>query len=401
MPRPVLILALLAWLACPARAVFLKSQMERIDHEPLFDSEYFLDLLSFSYPASWEEDWKASTGPAYRINGASLDCCDLLLQQELKFRKSLSEGLSFRFRLVQQEDKDRQDLHHWLELDQRLGMGFSAQAFGEPAFRKEDADIGFGLAWQGGGLRAGARRNFVDFNFNERGSTNQRYSLKPQTDELSLEFAPGEHRLEASLELDHPLRREVPAENRVFSFRRTTLSLGWRQAPAGGWARSLRYGYEFQKKGDLFNPDPSIASLESRRQVHRLLASAEGSLGPRDRLEAGGLFLSRAARADNAHDSSAGFFHRRWELEPYARWRRKARDWLETELAGFLALGENRQRSASGGPSLYEGVVEAKLGAGLEFLFGASGRIGLYGNFDLDRPDKTWDGGSVRALFLF
>lgn len=402
--RRLALAVLFVWCAClsSAHAVFIKTQMETIDHEPLFDSEYFADILSFSAPAEWDELWRGSTATAYRINSASLDCCDLLLQQELRLQKRLVDGLDFRFRLIQQEDKERQDLHYRLEFEKSLGWGFSALAFGEPTFRKEDSDIGFGLAWERGWLKAAARHNFVDFNFNQRGSTTQRYSRKPATDDFTVEFAPAERRFWASLELDHPLRREIPDENRVFSYRRTTLTLGAGRDPRGGWSRRLEYGYEFQRKGNLFNPDPGTASIENLRRVHRVLAAAEGPLTERDRLEAGQALLVRAARTDNVHDPQAGIFHRRWEAQPYARWRRTVKPWLLTELATFLTLGENRRRfAAEAAPSAYGILAEAKLGAGVDFLFGPSGRIGLYGTFDLDSPAHPWDGGNMRAMFFF
>lgn len=393
---------LLGWLP-HAHALFVKTQMERIDHETLFDSEYFIDLLSFSTPLEWEDSWRASTAPvSYRINSASLDCCDLLLQQELRLRKDLGKGWRFKFRLLQDEDKERQELHHRLELEKSLGAGFSALLFGEPAFRKEDSDIGVGLAYARGPFKASARRNFVDFNFNQRGSTSQNYSRKPLTDDISFEYSPSGWRLSSAVEIDHPLRRQVPAENRVFSYRRTTAVLGVRHEPVGAFSRRLEYRYEFQKKGDLFNPDPAVVSIENQRQVHRVLAAVEGALSPDDRLEAGGVWLTRAARTDNAHASNAGAFHRRWEVQPYARWRRLLNASLVGELAGFFSFGENRRRFPGGSsPALFDGIVEAKLGAGLDFLFGPSGRLGIYSTFDADGPGHPWDGGNIRAMFLF
>jgi len=52
-------------------------------------------------------------------------------------------------------------------------------------------------------------------------------------------------------------------------------------------------------------------------------------------------------------------------------------------------------------PERYETVAEAKLGAALEFKFGTAGLISLGGVLDLDKPGKAWDGGSVKAMFLF
>jgi hypothetical protein len=331
------------------------------------------------------------------------DGCDLLLQQELKFRRTLLEGLDFRFHFLQDEDKERQELHHWLELEKSLPWGFSFLALGEPTFRKEDSDIGFGLGYTlAKNLKLGLRHLFVDFNFNDRNSTSQRYARKPFTDQFSAEYERGGQAWAASLEIDSPLIRELPAESRVFSYRRTRFNLTWRQEVLQGLSRRAEYAYEFQRKGDLFSPDPTVASIESLRKVHRFLGASAWTLSSQDRIEAGSVFFLRAARSDKAHAPAAGIFYQRWELEPYARWRRTLSAWLVSELGGFLSLGENLRRFPGGAaPSSYEGVVQAKIAGGLDFLFGPSGRIGVYGAFDLDGPGHLWDGGNIRAMFLF
>jgi len=379
--------------------------MERIDHEPLFDSEYFLDLLSFSYPIVWDDIWNASTGPVYRVNGASLDCCSLMLQQDIRLGKRLTKSLEFKFRLWQNEEKEHHDFHYQIELEQKLGLGFSASLFGEPTFHKEDSDIGFGLAYEQPQVwRAAARHTFVDFNFNKRGSTTQRYATYPASDDFIVAARPHpDWMVSTDIEVDSPLRREVPDENLTFSYRRTALNLTLRHAPPERFSRKLSYGYEFEAKGDLYNPVPAgKISLSARRQVHHVLAAVEGPLSDRDRLEAGHMLLLRAARADNANDGDLGLFYRRWEAQPYARWRRNLKPWLTSELAGFFSFGENRQRGANKAGSLLATVAEAKLGAGADFVFGPSGRIGLYGTFDMDEiGSQPFDGGNIRAMFLF
>ena len=109
--------------------------MDRVDTEHLFDSEYFLDLRSFAWSRASEDSWAASTG-GYRVNGASLDCCDLYLDQSLLFTRRLTPGLEFRFLFVALSDKARQESHHYLEFEKALGAGWSAEIFGEPTFRK-------------------------------------------------------------------------------------------------------------------------------------------------------------------------------------------------------------------------------------------------------------------------
>ncbi len=404
LPRRALILALAAWLAAPpAAALFQKSQADLVDAERRFDSEYFLDLLGFSPPMSWDDAWAGSTA-AYRINGASLDCCDLLLRQELKFSRPLTPGLDFSFRLVQNGDKDQIELHHFLELEKTLAGGFAAQLFGEPTPAKEDADIGVGLAWSprsAPGLRLAVRRTWVDFVFNQRGSTSQSYTRKPLTDEARAQWSGRNDRAWAALEFDHPLRRAFPDEGRLYFYRRTTARAGWRRTgnPFGGQAE---YAYEFLREGDLRNPDPGSRSVDHRRQVHSLDLRADALLGDKDRLEGGALLLNRAARSDFVNQEIIGVFYRRWELQPHLRWFREISPRWTLELGALLALGENRRRFPSGRvPSVFETTAEAKLDAAAEFRFSSWGRLSLVSNLDLDSPARFWDGGGVRALFVF
>ncbi len=108
------------------------------------------------------------------------------------------------------------------------------------------------------------------------------------------------------------------------------------------------------------------------------------------------------ARLDLPASPSAGTFYRRWEAQPWLRWRSKRGELITAELAAFLSLGENRLLHPSGVvPERYGLVAEAKASAGVDFDFSPASRIGLYGTFDLDMPGKPWDGGSVRAQFLF
>lgn len=398
MKRFLLAAAFLA-LALPGRAAFVRSVMNRVDTEPLFDSEYFLDLRSFSFPRAWDDEWAASSG-GYRVNGASLDCCDLYLDQSLLFTKRLTPGLEFRFRFVELSDKDRQETHHWLEFEKDLGAGWSAEVFGEPTYRKEDADIGAGVRWRRNGWEARARRAVVDWNLNARGSTTQNYTLKPYTDELSFRAPLGPWSLTVAGDLDEPTRREIPDERRNFFYSRAR---GWASLGTDeGWAWRARYAYEAQTKINTVAPGGVGFSEAARRQVHELTASARIRPNDRDEFEPGAAVLLRAARTDLPNLPHAGTFYRRWEVQPYMRWRRALNARLTSELTPSCSLGENRVRHPGGTiPERYETVKEAKLGAALEFGFGKAGRVTLGGVLDVDRPGKAWDGGNVMASFLF
>ncbi len=397
--KRVLLTALTLALAVPGRAAFVRSLMERVDTEPLFDSEYFLDLRSFSWPRAWDDVWAASTG-GYRGNGASLDCCDLYLDQSLLFTKRLTPGLEFRFRFVELSDKDRQELHHWIEFEKDLGRGWSAEIFGEPTFRKEDADIGAGVRWRRGGWEARARRAAVDWNLNSRGSTTQNYTLKPYTDEISLRAPLDAWFARIAADIDEPTRREIPADRRSFFYRRTRTSaeLGKDE----GWAPRVKYAYEVQTKMNTVAPGGVGVSEEARRQVHEFNVSARLRPNEKDEFEPGGAFFVRAARTDLPGNPAGGTFYRRWEVQPYLRWRRSLRAKLTGELFPSFTVGENRVRHP-GGLTLerYETVAQAKLGATLEFKFAKAGYISIGGVLDLDTPGQAWDGGSVRAQFFF
>lgn len=393
--RPVLAALLLA-LALPARATFVRSLMDRADTEPLFDSEYFLDLRAFSDPRDWRDAWAASTG-GYRINGASLDCCDLFVDQGLSFARRLGERVEFRFRFTDWGDKDRQETHHWLELETDLARGWSVEVFGEPAFRKEDADIGLGVRWRRDGRQFRWRRNAVDFNFNSRGSTSSRYSLKPWTDEVTLESPVPGGTARLAAELDAPTRRDDPVARRSFFYRREYAAASWEGAD-GARPRVL-YSVERQERLDRYATAALGTSTEARRRVHQLEGSARLALDARTELEPGLALLARSVQADDPHAPASGQSRRRWEAHAWTRWRRELSRLLAGELAPSLALGERTTRTSGGVRN--EGLAEAKLGAALEWSFAASGRIGVNANFDLDTPGKPWDGGDIRAMFLF
>lgn len=393
--RIPLLLACLAWAAAPARAIFIENEMEVVDPEPLFDSEYFLDLLGFSYPLDWDLAWSASSS-GYRVGGASLDRTDLLLEQEVRLPRRLAEKLHFRYDLRQRADKDLSELHQWLAFEAGPWAGFSAGVFGEPTFEKQDSDIGFLLRWRRGALTLSGSVLAVDFPFNERGTSGERYARKPYTYELGAALGP----LRARLEHDSPLTREVAATARSYRYRRSRASLGWlRRSGRSDW--SAEYSFEDKLEAETFSP-ASASDQGFHRRVHGLHAAHGRPLGERDRLEAGLRWMLRRGRADFANAPHLSSRHRRWELMPYARWRRLLAPWLESEAAFFLSAGERRRLFSEGGPSASETPVEAKTGLGLEFLFGPRGRLGLYGTFDLDDLDRhAWDGGAVRLMVFF
>lgn len=397
--KRLLCAAVFVLLTIPSHAIFVRSLMDRTDTEPLFDSEYFLDVNTFKWSRAWDDAWSASSG-GYRVNGASLDCCDLYLDQTMLFTRRLTPGLEFRFRFSELSDKDRQETHAWLEFEQDLGAGWSAEIFGEPMYRKENADIGLGARWRRGGWEARARRLVVDWNLNARGSTTESYSLYPYTDEVSVSAPLGAWSLRLAADLDEPTRREVPDERRAFFYRRARASA--EAGTAEGWAPLLRYSFETQTKINSVAPGGTGISEEARRKVHELSASARVRPGPDDELEPGAAFLLRAARSDLPGAPSSGTFYRRWEVQPYLRWRRSLSARLTSELSPSFALGENRVRHPGGSePERYETVGEAKLGASLEVKFGTAGLLTFGGVLDADKPGKAWDGGSVKAMFLF
>ncbi|MBI3549750.1 MAG: hypothetical protein HY078_11985 [Elusimicrobia bacterium] len=405
MRRLILLAALLA--ACPAGAVFTKAEMDVIDPEPLLDSEYLLDLAGFSYPLDWTWEWEASSASAkYRGNGASLDCCSLFLEQEAALRRRLASWLEFRYDLRQQGDKELDDFHHWIALEAGPWKGASVGLFGEPTPAKEDSDIGLLLRYRPRpGLMVYALRDNVDWNFNHRGSSGQRYARVPLTYEAGGEIVAGPDRWRASIEWDLPLVRVDPAQNLAYAYRRTTATVRWSRPPAAGegslgW--ELLYRHEYKREGKAFDPDPTAASLDFRRSVHYLKAAAVVPLGRRDRTEAGLGFWERDSRT-NVAGGMGDRRVKRWEAEPYARWLRRLAPWVESELGFFLGSGETR-RDLPNSPSLatMEAPVNAKLDVGFDFLVAGNGRIGLRGSFDLDDASRhLWDGGNIRAQIFF
>ncbi|MBI4423792.1 MAG: hypothetical protein HY554_08700 [Elusimicrobia bacterium] len=409
-PRLVLrvLLPLLAFVAAPASAVFIRDEMDVVEAEPLFDSEYFLDLLAFAPPLEWDWEWELalSSRPAaaYRVNGASLDCCELLLDQHASARRRLTDWLDFRYDLEQRDDKDLQELHQWLRFEAGPWRGVSLGAFGEPTFAKQDADIGWLLRYRPlAGLSVYGSRNAVDWNLNSRGTTGERYERRPYTYEAGLEAWTPAGRLRPRVEVDAPLIRFDPALGRRYHYRRTTAALVWDLPPSspGRPGFRLRYRHEHKDEGLRLEPDPARSSLDAARRLHEARAAALLPAGPRATLEAGAGALWRSARSAAPGASAPGARFLRWEFQPYARWRNRLSARTVGEVATFLSAGELREERL-GAPARWARLVEAKLGLGLDFLFAGPSRIGLYTNWDLDDAARhVWDGGNVRAQLLF
>jgi hypothetical protein len=399
------LIALLLFVS-PAGAVFTEDELDKIDSEILFDSEYFLDLRGFSYPTDWDEFWNGSERPGYRINGASLDCCDLFLEQEARMATQLNDWFSFSYNLEHRGDKDVTSLHNWIALSFGPFADWSFTLFGEPKFAKENADIGLRIR-RSFKDRASiyVAANAVDFNFNKRGRTTQRYDKKPFTYDLGGDLDVGFGRAGLDFSFDSPIVRRIPDENRVYKYRKTRASLRWRRtAPSrGDWDLSARYNYHFKRESDDISPDPSFKTLQFHRRVYNFEASAGRWLTQRDRLETGADYLLRVGESDYLNRPSTNVRHKRWEVMPYGRWRRTVNEWGIAEAALFLSFGERRQLAdAATSVSITDSILEAKLGLGWDFVYGQKGRLGLYGTFDLDDAGRhIWDGGNIRAMFLF
>ncbi|MFH2204124.1 MAG: hypothetical protein ABIJ96_13475 [Elusimicrobiota bacterium] len=386
-----------------AAALFDAGELDALETEPLFDSEYFLDLRGFSYPMEWDELWADTPGVGYRVNSASLDRSDLFIEQEARIPQRLNDWMAFRYDLEHRGDKDTVNLHNWINLIFGPFRNFTFALFGEPQFAKEDADIGLRTAYafgDKGSFYVGA--NAVDFNFNKRGRTTQRYDKRPYTYMLGGDLSLLGGSLSADAEFDTPLVRRVPDTNRIYKYRSSRLSLAWK-GPLAGWNTRVGYVYGFKRESDNFSPDPLFKTLEFHRGVHMLSAVAGRPWGDKNLFEAGADLMMRRARADYPGAPLACSGYTRWEFMPYGRWRREVKPWLTGEAALFLSFGERRRiYDADAVVSETDNVVEAKLGLGPDFVFAPGSRLALYATFDLDDAGRhIWDGGNIRAIFLF
>lgn len=399
--RSATALALAVLLASPAGAVFVKSEMDALDTEPLFDSEYFLDLLSFRDPLEWRWAWEAAP-LGYRFDGASLDRSDLFLEQEVKLPKKLNDWFAFAYQVEHRGDKDLQELHQWIALDFGPWSGFTAGLIGEPSFDKQDADVGLRASQVWGPWTARASTLFVDFPFNERGKTGESYPVKPVTHSFSLRREVPRGSVRAWTDFDMPTVRLVTATNRVYGYRRTRAGLVWdRPSTADAWGWRAAWTYEYKKETNRLQP-ATIENFGVHRKVHDFDAALEGRLTDRDRLEAGGRFFVRGGLTDRQLPGTPDARHKRWELQPYGRWRRTVKPWAVQETALYLSGGEDYRIFPGVGPDKRDSIQEAKLGYGWDLFPAPSGRIGIFGTFDLDDAGRhIWDGGNIRAMFFF
>ncbi len=124
--------------------------------------EYELDLLTQSFPRSWDKLWQASDN-AIRISGGSVNVRDLLFTNQLKFKIPLTGRLNLKGDLnyfqtingttIARNGFDRIDTFdqtaykNVFEFEYIFSDALAASFLGVPAFEKQRTDVGLGLKW--------------------------------------------------------------------------------------------------------------------------------------------------------------------------------------------------------------------------------------------------------------
>ncbi len=111
----------------------------------IYDSEYYLDMLTMRYDRHWRDAWYDRDN-IYLLRFGSLNVEQWRLEERLKLAVDLSDRFRFRFWM----DADRGLEETWarsseLELEGRIGGPYFASLYVSPSFWKRENDIGLGF----------------------------------------------------------------------------------------------------------------------------------------------------------------------------------------------------------------------------------------------------------------
>lgn len=399
------LLVLLSLLSSRAFAIFIPEQMEEIDREDQFDSEEFMDYLAFRFPKDWEERWRDSW-QGFRTTVGSLDCCHFRIDQELKLRLPVTSRVAFRYNLLQQEDQDLEEFHQFLEFETRAVGPFYASVWGEPHFNKEEHDAGFALTYRKS-IRRFLRLSYlyVDFDFNKRTNSANRYVDFPQTFR-----AEGEWHLPARWDLLFFFERDIPTlfnnaeEGLLYHYNRTQAKIDLRY---DRFLKNILGGllaYEHKREGEAFNTaELTVNDIDYQRNLWTVEGYYEREWGVWGKFTLGLQWIKRETDTEQPHSPQNENQFARTEWIPYLLYQKPWLSWLTPHL-GYVFGNIARTREFPNNPaSDFDSFEPEHKGIWmLEFHPKESLRLILNANWDLDEiVNHPWDGGNAMLQATF
>ena len=407
---PVVLAALCLLHSAAAHAVFVDREMDSLDTEALYDSEYFLYPRSFDFALEWPDAFEYATGPAYWIAGESRDG---YLRQALRVPLEFKDWFIVEYEYATTHSNNRLPRKETetgiQQVDQGLALGIlpieHLEIFlrGDPNFDNRNDYLALETRYNDkdwGGLWGTVEVRDVYFN----GAAAGRYDRHPVSFIAGGLYHRNNESVMYEVRMDLPLIRNMPQENRQYQFRRTRTMIDWRHRAVykGAWDVRAGYHYDFKRESDVYSLDPRGATQDFRRAVHTVEASAFRWIKNVYLFEAGTTYLIRTGKTDFANRPELDVRHTRWELQPHTRFRYAIRHWAVSEVGLFFSVGERRRAyDLAGVGSVADDIVETKLGLGQDVMVGNHAMFGIYTTYDLDTPKHFWDGGHFRLMLLF
>lgn len=409
-----------ASLVTPAHAREWQPEYQSLTEEEQsdFDSparlgrEYQSDILTYTKPDSWEYEW-LSRDRAIDASVGSVSAAHFIIDNRLKIRGWLTNSLELRYTYVDERSRERETLHHILELDVWPWKNLGLALYGEPGLFKREDDTGIALLW-----KPSERHEVRLFNTFVDVTRMKRNDLPDKFVEPDLPYArglvgrlrePGEGEdrwrfFEYALRYETKTRWIFPTEAYEYQYWKAFASLYGSLPVAPLWRVTGRAQYD-------------------RKFEHRFPTSGASLIARETWLTDRFTLLGRAGRSGLGPSAS-------WEAQAgveyaYRRWLTDGaeviyRDVIPHGNVRFPAFGEGETRDVlevgydftwhrvSGPVALLDphdldGVVEHRLNLTYEFSFKDRAKIRLIITGDLDQflERGMWEGGNGQFSYYF
>ncbi len=385
--------------------------------------EYQSDILTYTKPLEWEYGWLLNPY-GLDMSVGSTSAQHFMMDNRLKIHTSLNKYLEFRFTFFDEKNREREDVHHIVELvvwpKEWVGISF----YGEPSLYKRDDDTGIALLFKP--TRTHELRifnTFVDVTRLKRNDKNDTYILPNEPIARGLVGRIWSHEksengdgdfLEYAVRVEAKTRWLFPDEKYEYQY--------WKNFG------SLFFSYGVNQKFRLTTRIQWDRKFESKSatEAGSIIANTQNeSNWKRDRL-----FTTLRAKFPGVGPWGrwsviAGFqyAYRKWDTEGITL---TYKDILPHVWLGLPAFGEGKSTDEVQigyectfhkftGPRMDGGrvlihpddetpsSVEHRLNLVYEFVFSEKANIRLVATADLDKfaTAKTWEGGNAQFRLFF
>ncbi len=365
----------------------------------IFDSEYFVDRLSYQQPLEDRLAFLYATN-AYIISAGSFTRRDLLALQELKLDKTIAEPFDFVFDFLTDQDFDDDYYHALAGFAWNIDPGLAVELIGEPQGKKEFADVGLGLNLQRD--RNLLRGRFLVPNFafngkNDMGGSFQKRAYNLQGEALYEVTEPLDLYLAADLDFPSEVQYTDPEFNFQFQSYKPAAGLTWRLAPRQTLWTLARY--ENTRK---VRASPALDATEdySTRRTVWQWQTEYIHVFDRGRRGAVGLFYAYFDEPndfENNLEQDIEYYH--LSRMVYGTWREPVGGPFYVNLGLYLDAVEHKElHNKEPDQNGYNSGLEGKLALGIEWRRGPYQlQLGISQQVD----SVAFGGGYGQALFIF